>query len=248
MPVVVFKIASQITTPIPLTAFVIACLIWLLDRVLKHRGKISAGVHSLIKFGVLGLILLAAIAVGTQYYSAYRAGVDSVYRVRVTVVARDQEPIENATVWSSVGGEPKKVSGGWEFDVPSSTKPVDDDVIIYAKVEGSSLKGEAHLHLGADHNPSLELTLQQDESALVRGIVEDDSRHTLKGVRVSVVGYGQEAVITSVDGGFVLRAHAGDGHTIRLHAEAQGYQPLDQDQPVGSLPASLFLHRNHVHH
>jgi hypothetical protein len=63
-----------------------------------------------------------------------------------------------------------------------------------------------------------------------------------EGVVVSVVGYGDERVTTSAEGNFVLRAHVADGQTVRLHAEARDYQPLDQDQPAGASPAVLVLH------
>jgi hypothetical protein len=36
---------------------------------------------------------------------------DAIYRVRVTVLDPAQVPVEDAKVWSSMGGEPKKVAG-----------------------------------------------------------------------------------------------------------------------------------------
>jgi len=243
----VFKIASQISTLITLTAFAIACVLWIIDRILKRRGKINGKIHRLLVFAVLGCLSVALLSIAGDIYLKHEAGLNSVYRVRVTVIGIEHTPVENATVWSSIGGEPKKVNGGWEFDIPSGNKSPSGEIIIYAKIENSSLQGKANLRLETDRNPSIVVTLEPDESAMVRGTVEDESGHALRGVDVSVVGFGDEHVTTSARGSFVLRAHVADGHTVRLHAETPDYQPLNQDQPAGNAPAILVLHGKHGH-
>ena len=55
-----------------------------------------------------------------------------IYRLRVTVTDPHSLPLENAQVWSSVGGEPKKVAGGWQFDIPVASKPRDGKLTIFA--------------------------------------------------------------------------------------------------------------------
>jgi hypothetical protein len=243
----VFRIAAQISTPIALAAFAVACVLWLIDRTFKYRGKINDKIHRLLVFAVLGCLSLGLLSIAGDIYLKHEAGLTSVYRVRVTVIGTEHTPVENAAVWTSIGGEPKKVNGGWEFDIPSANKPLDGEITIYAKIENSSLQGKANLRLETDRNPSIVVSLEPDESAIVRGTVEDDSGHALRGVDVSVVGYGNEHVTTSESGSFILRAHAADGHTVRLHAEAPDYQPLDQDQPAGTTSAILVLHGKHGH-
>ena len=122
------------------------------------------------------------------------AGLNSMYRVRIPVIGPEHTPVESASVWTSIGGEPKRVNGGWEFDIPSGNKPPHGGIIIYAKIPNSSLLGNANLRLGTDRNPSIAVALEADESAMIRGTVEDDSGHTLGGVDVSVVGYHPAAV------------------------------------------------------
>ncbi len=243
----VFKIASQISTPIALTAFTLACVLWIIDRASRKR-KISDKMHVLLLFAMCTFFSVGLLATAGHFYIKHaEAGLNSVYRVRVTVIGTEHTPVENATVWSSIGGEPKKVNGGWEFDIPSGNKPINGEIIVYAKIENCSLQGKAYLRLEIDRNPSIVVVLEPDESAMVRGTVEDETGHALRGVDVSVVGYGDEHVTTSARGSFVLRAHVADGHTVRLHAEAPEYQPLDQDQPAGTAPAILVLHGKHGH-
>jgi hypothetical protein len=241
----VFKIALQISTPIALTAFTLACALWVVDRASKKR-RISDKMHVLLLFAMRGFFSVGLLATAGHFYLKHSEAVlNSVYRVRVTVIGTEHTPVENATVWSSIGGEPKKVNGGWEFDIPNGNKPLEGEIIIYAKIENTSLQGKANLRLETDRNPSIVVLVRPDESAMVRGTVEDQAGHALRGVDVSIVGYGDERVTTSANGSFVLRAHVADGQTVRLHAETSDYQPLDQDHPAGNAPAILVLRVKH---
>jgi len=168
---------------------------------------------------------------------------NAIYRVRVTVLGTDQIPIEDAEVWSSIGGEPKKVAGGWQFDIPAASKPVDGKLTIYAAKKIAFLSGKQELQLGTDFNPAITIQLAKDSSASVRGIVVDESNRAIEGARVSVVGYEGEAVPTKADGNFVLPAHAAMNQEVRLHVEKTGYAPTDQYHPAGDEPMTLILER-----
>ena len=48
----------------------------------------------------------------------------AIYRLRVTVVDPRSTPVEDARVWSSIGGEPMKVAGGWQFDIPAAGEAI----------------------------------------------------------------------------------------------------------------------------
>jgi hypothetical protein len=177
--------------------------------------------------------------VGSLYVQAQKR--PEIYRVRITVLDPARVPVDAATVWSSIGGEPKKVAGGWQFDIPFASKPADGKLVVYAKVENTPLTGETALQLADDYNPAATIVLGRDDSATVRGIVIDDSGAAVQGVSVSVIGYGVEAVITGADGEFSVPAHAAKGEMVRLHAQKEGYVAVNQDHPAGGMPATVVL-------
>src|SRR5271157_2256683 len=90
---------------------------------------------------------------------------ESSFRVRVTVVDEHQTPVGDAKVWSSIGGEPMKVEGGWVFVIAPDTKPLDGKVTLYASKDAAFLKGQAALQLGSDHNPSVTVALDNPRTA-----------------------------------------------------------------------------------
>src|SRR5207237_957094 len=129
---------------------------------------------------------------------------ENIYRLRVTVIDPKQVPLEDAQVWSSIGGEAKKVAGGWQFDIPAAARPVDGKLTIYALRQAAFLSGKQEVKLGDDLNPVVTVPLQRDTSANVRGIVTDESGRSVAGATVSVVGHEEESVITKDTGNFLL--------------------------------------------
>lgn len=172
------------------------------------------------------------------------AAKDASYRVRVIVVDNHNTPVSDAKVWSSVGGEPMRVEGGWLFVVARDTKPLDGKVTFYASKDAAFLKGQAPLQLGDDHNPSVTVQLANDRSAKVMGIVEDEKQASIAGAMVSVIGYDSEAVETKSSGSFSLPAHVADGQQVQLHVEKSGFQAANQWCPAGDSPCSIQLQRN----
>lgn len=169
----------------------------------------------------------------------------TLYRVRATVLDPHGTPVDDAEVRSSLGGEPKKVAGGWEFDIPAVTKPVHGMLTIYAFQRRVFLQGQADLNLGNDPNPAVTVKLVKDESASVHGkVVDAHTTAPLADVWVNVVGHEDWRVKTGPKGEFPeLPAHAGDGEPIRLHAEKIGYTPEDQVHYAGSEPALIDLRK-----
>lgn len=165
------------------------------------------------------------------------------YRVRVTVINPENVPVEDAKVWSSFGGEPKKVAGGWQFDIPVASKPLDSRVIFYATQENAFLAGNEAASLGKDFNPAVTIKLRHDDSARVHGQVVDRSNRGVAGVRVFVVGHDAEAVITKEGGNFDLPAHAAVNQQVLIHAEKAGHQGANLWQMAGDAPAILRLER-----
>jgi hypothetical protein len=159
------------------------------------------------------------------------------------VVGADGVPSNDAKVWSSIGGEAKKVDGGWQFDIPTKTKPVDGKLTVYAEVASAFEKGQKEVTLAADFSPSVTVPLAQDSSAVVRGQVVDTSGRAISGARVNVTGFGKESVTTEADGGFVLPAHAAKGQQVQLHAEKKGYSAVNQGHPAGTTAVTIVLER-----
>jgi len=92
-----------------------------------------------------------------------------------------------------------------------------------------------------DYSPTTIIKLSADSSARVRGIVVDSRGLGLVGVRVSVAGYGVEAVVTSDGGSFDLPAHAAEGQQVYLHAEKAGFRGESLWHPAGNAPARVEL-------
>ena len=199
-------------------------------------AKIKAVMYLAMLGGVIGYG--AAISKATS-----NVGSES-YRVRVIVVDGHQTPVSDAKVWSSIGGEPMKVEGGWLFVIAKDTKPLDGKVTFYASKDAAFQKGQMPLQLGEDHNPSVTVPLQNDRAAKVIGIIEDDKQTAIAGASVSVIGYDSEAQVTKASGNFSLPAHATDGQQVHLHAEKAGYHAANSWCPSGDTPCTILLQRD----
>jgi hypothetical protein len=235
----VWDAVIKIATPLNLAAFALAVVLFI---VLKSRGrKVSPAIWIVI-------VLLVLIPVGASVYSEFFTRT-AIYRLRVTVVeaqgiaVKDEEEAKGVKVWSSLGGEPKRVTGGWQFDIPNAAKPKDGKLSIFASKESAFLTGRTDLILADDFNPAVILNLRRDDSAKVRGQVIDVRQGGVAGVRVFVSGYASEAVITDVGGNFELPAHAADGQHILLHAEKKGYRPAREYFSAGDKPVEVKLER-----
>ncbi len=171
------------------------------------------------------------------------ADADFIYRVRIMVVDPQQRPVNNAQVLSSLGGEPKQVAGGWQFDIPRASKSQDGKLTIKASEETAFLFGQSEIQLGEDPNPVVTVQLKLDASASIRGIVRDDLGRAIAGARVGVIGYEEDATTTESGGNFVLPAHAAENQPVQLHAEKEGYTPTNLWHAAGREPAIVILDR-----
>lgn len=72
----------------------------------------------------------------------------------------------------------------------------------------------------------MEIQLEKDTSAMVRGDMVDEHGRSVAGARVSIPGYPDVAV-TDEMGNFVLPAHAADGQIVQVRAQ--------KDKLVGTL-------------
>jgi hypothetical protein len=225
-----FEVATRISTPWGLAAFAIAAIVFLLA---KRRGKVSSNVWA----AIVAIVLLGLVPIITQVGSL------AIYRVRVTVVNPQGTPVEDARVWSSMGGEPKKLAGGWQFDIPAAARPADGTLTVWASVDAAYLKGSQEVRLADDRNPGITIRLDSDRTATVRGLVMDRHGRAIAGARVSVAGYQNDAVVTKAGGDFMLPAHAASTQNVLLHAEADGYAGVTQWHMAGDQPATIVLDR-----
>jgi hypothetical protein len=229
-----FELATKISTAWSLAAFAIIALVLLFTR-FKGR-KVPA-----VAWWVVTAIVVIALApiLAPLYLNSY-----GIYRVRVVVLDDRQMPANDAKVTCSVGGEVKKVEGGWECDIPSKTRPADGKMQMYASIPAAFLTGRAELELKDDYSPVVTIPLGKDTSAMVRGIVVDESNNPLDGAHVVVVGYDSEGVITKPGGNFSLAAHKADGQQVQIFAFKDGYAagPPEWHQ-AGDHPVTIVLHR-----
>lgn len=223
------------------SALLAGLFVYFLTGDLGVSGKAGKGVFG--RLAVKGSGGAAAFVLVLAWWLSPWSPIESadVTRLRVLLLGPAGSPVEDAKVWTSVGGEPKQVAGGWEFDIPFSQLPADRKVTVHATKESAFLSGSEEVRLGNELSPSVTVRLAADASATVRGMVLDESGNALEGVRVNVVGHAGEATTTGPGGEFVLPAHAADGQQVQLHAEKAGHEAVTQFHPAGDFPATLTL-------
>jgi hypothetical protein len=229
-----FEIAAKISGPWSLAAFGIAAIVYI---VLAKRGKVSRLGWVSILFFVLIPILSAA------YVELFRIKSESagLYRVRVAVLGTNQIPVEDATVWSSLGGEPKKVSGGWEFDIPAALKPANKEVKIFAAIPAQFLSAESSVNLESDYNPTAIVKLRKNSATSVRGVVTDTSGRSVAGANVTIAN-APASFETTPDGQFNLSTDAAEGEEVLFRVTKGSYKPVQQLHPAGDMPATIVLY------
>jgi hypothetical protein len=168
-------------------------------------------------------------------------GTGGVAVVRITVLGSDKMPIEDAQVWSSVGGEAKRVAGGWELEFPLSKLPQDRKITVYAAQRAAHLNGQQEISVNEDEQISASIQLKRETSAQVKGNVYDDSGKPIERANVSILGSGNAT--TDAQGFFSIPTNAAAGEDVRLHVSRPGYETIDQYHPAGADPAYVVLKR-----
>ena len=218
------EIASRVTHPIAaaLIGLVFSAFLFI-AIIMKRRSRITWLLAIMVLcFGLAPLL--------SQTYLQSQ----NLYRVRVTVLGVNKQPVENATVSSSIGGEGKRIAGGLEFDIPPQSKPADGRLTFYASVKEAFLEGEVPLVLDKEYFPTVAIQLIPDTSAVVLGRVVDGRGRSVERAQVSVSGY-QSFAVSDTMGNFRVPAHTAEGQMVRLHAQ-KGKLVADIWVPAGNHP------------
>jgi hypothetical protein len=223
------EIVSHVTHPVAVAAVALVLAAFAFSITIKKR-------QSRVAWFLVAVILLLGLA---PLFSSTYLQSRGLYRVRVTVLGTDKQPVDDARVTSSNGGEPKKVEGGWEFDIPPQTRPADGKVTLSASVRSAFLAGRSTLILEKDYFPTTEIQLARDTSAMVRGVVIDGHRRSVAGAHVSIPGF-PDIGVTDEMGNFLLPAHAADGQMVHLRAQKDRLT-ADVSVPAGNAPAELVM-------
>lgn len=224
------EIASHITHPVTVAAFALVFAAFSFALSIKAKKPRIAWLLA-IAIMILGLApLLASVFLQSQ----------GIYRVHIVVVGPDEQPLNDAEITTSIGGEIKKTSGGWELDIPPQVRPADRKVTIYASVKDGFVAGSSTLFLADDFYPPARVPLKALPEAMIRGIVTDPSGRSVAGARVSIPGYG-DTVISDEAGNFALYAHAPYGKMVTVHAE-KGNLLADLPEPAGHTQINVKLH------
>ena len=214
------EIAGHITHPGTIAVFGAALAAYLFSLAIKKK-------QSLITWFLAAIILFLSLA--PLLSSAYLQS-RGLYTVRVFVLGTDKQPLDDARVTSSIGGEPKKILGGWEFDIPPQSRPADGKLKVFASEKNAFLAGSSTVVLDKDYFPAVEIQMDRDMSATIRGDVIDQHRRPVSGAHVWIPGYSDDSM-TDERGNFVLPAHAADGQMVRLRAQ-KGQLTADISTPV----------------
>ncbi|MGA9463954.1 MAG: carboxypeptidase-like regulatory domain-containing protein, partial [Terracidiphilus sp.] len=193
-------------------------------------------------------LLLAAVCCFMAWLGWSQARPDPVplqtsitYDVRVTVLSPGQVPVDDARVWSSRGGEPKKVDGGWEFDINIPRNEIPAKLTVWASVDSKGWSGSQDLMLNEDHSVPAGIQLAAKGEVPISGMIVDEDGNSIANALVWIVGNGKDVRNSDGTGNFELSSHALPGAIVTLHAEKPPLLPAEKDYVVGSGAARLTL-------
>jgi hypothetical protein len=203
------QFAAHITHPV--TAAIFAAVLALIALIALSKGRKKTPPIAWVL--ALAILLLGVSPLLASTYLDSRG----VYRVRMEVLGPDNQPVRDAAVTSSAGGEMKKTDAGWEFTIPPQDKPADGAVTFRASAPDAFLSGSVKLKLAHDYFPEIVLQLSPLPAGTLRGMVADDRGRPIEGARVWLLGY-EDAASTSPTGSFSLPAHSPDGMQVTVLA------------------------------
>jgi hypothetical protein len=230
------ELASHITHPGTIALFTAVLAAYLLSLAIQKKQPHSTMILMILLAIVMLLLGLAPLLSSTYLQSR------GLYQVRVIVLGTDEQPTDDARVTSSGGGEPKKIQGGWEFDIPPQSRSAEGKLTFFATVNNAFLSGRSSLVLGNNYFPTVDIQLGRDTSATIRGDVVDELRRSVVGANVSIMGY-PDVTKTDQMGNFELPAHAAEGQVVQVRAQ-KGLFFGHLSAPAGKTPIELVISRH----
>src|ERR1017187_7103528 len=202
------ELASRITHPYSVAAFALVFAAMALLFALKAKKP---------RIAWLLAAALLALGIAPLVASTFLAS-RGVYHIRVVVLGSDGQPVRQAELSSSAGGELKHASNNWEFDLPPQAKPSSGQIAFYASVKDAYLAGNSSLALKEDYFPTVTIQLQPLPLVMIRGTVVDENGKSVAGARVAVSGYSEIATSNEL-GNFSLPSHHSEGQLVSVRAE-----------------------------
>src|ERR1017187_10583022 len=202
------ELASRITHPYSVAAFALVFAAMALLFALKAKKP---------RIAWLLAAALLALGIAPLVASTFLAS-RGVYHIRVVVLGSDGQPVRQAELSSSAGGELKHASNNWEFDLPPQAKPSSGQITFYASVKDAYLSGNSTLELKEDYYPTVTVQLSPLPPSTIRGTVTDENGKSISGVRVSVSGFPEIAVTDEMEN-FSLPSHRAEGQSFSIRAE-----------------------------
>ena len=202
------ELASRITHPYTVAVFTAALVAIVLVVALRAK-KTQIGWLLAAAILVLGISPLVA-----STFLASRG----IYHIRVVVLGTDGQPVSQAEVRASAGGELKQASGNWEFDLAPQARPLSGEITFYAAEKDAYLTGSSSLALKEDYFPTVTVQLQALPPVTIRGSVVDENGKSVSGARVAVSGF-PDIVSTDAMGNFSLPGHHAEGQLVSVRAE-----------------------------
>jgi hypothetical protein len=216
------EFATRITHPYSVAAFALVFAAMALLLALKAKKPRVAWLLAATLL-VLGISPLIA-----STFLASRG----IYRIRVVVLGTDGQPVNQAGLSSSAGGEWKQASGNWEFDLPPQAKPSSGQITFYASVQDAYLAGHSLMALKEDYFPTVTIQLLPLPTVTIRGAVVDEHGKSVQGAHVAVFGF-PEIATTDEMGNFSLPAHHAEGQLVSIRAE-KGKRVAELLAPAGN--------------
>ncbi len=229
------ELAAQITHPVTAAIFAAVLALIALLSLTKGTGKKKPPQIAWFLSAVIFLLGLSPLLASTYLDSR------GIYRVRIEVFNPSKEPVHDAEITSSAGGELKKTDAGWEFTIPREEKPANGEVTFRVELKDAFLAGNSTLKLEKDYFPQLTIQLAPLPSVNIRGVAEDENGNPIEGARVWVLGYDDIAT-TGPTGSFSLPAHAAEGQSITVHA--QKGDMTAQRQAIAGRTAEMILRKS----
>jgi hypothetical protein len=140
-----------------------------------------------------------------------------VYHIRVVVLGTDGQPVNQADLSSSAGGEMKQANGNWEFDLAPQAMPSSGQIAFYATVKDAYLGGKSSLALKDDYFPTVTIQLLPLPPVNIRGTVVDEKGKSVSGAHIAISGYSEIATSDAM-GNFSLPSHHADGQLVSVRA------------------------------